>query len=242
MKIAIVFTLALPLVANDFSARMLDTKLSSAQRNDACFSLRGDSSPELLEANGKALRDPKVRSCAEENLRRADAIDVLKGALADEDPEVRAVAARVLGTFERAELAPLIAKAGEDSQMLVATNAIEGLSYYRDRTAVPYFLVLAKRTGIVGSLAIEQLIKLNEPQTLVLARQLIKSPEPADLLAAMRVLGSMGNAGDIRLLEKVAKDHADVLSNGPGRGFGLMPPISLDRAAQSSIQQIRGRK
>ena len=235
--------LALPLMASDsFSERMLDSKLNSTQRNDACFSVRGDSSAAAVEANAKALRDPKVRSCAEENLRRAGAIEPLKAALRDEDSEVRAVAARVLGTFERPELAPLIAKAGEDSQMLVATNAIEGLSYYRDRTAAPYLLVLAKKTGIVGSLAIEQLIKMKEPGTLDLGRELIKSSEPADLLAAMRVLGSMGDARDIPALERVAKAHADPLSTSSGRGFGLMPAITLDRAAKSSIEQIRSRQ
>jgi hypothetical protein len=126
--------------------------------------------------------------------------------------------------------------------MLVATNAIEGLSYYRNRTAVPYLLVLAKKTGIVASLAIEQLIKLNEPKTLALGRELMKSPEPADLLAGMRVLGSMGDASDIPALEAVSKAHKDLVSSSSGRGFGLMPPISIDRAAKSSIEQIRSRK
>ena len=114
----------------------------------------------------------------------------------------------MLGTFERPELAPLIAKAGEDSQLLVATNAIEGLSYYTDRTAAPYFLVLAKRTGIVGSLAIEQLIKLKEPATLGLGRDLVKSNDPADLLAAMRILGKHGRQHRHRRpLEGVATQH-----------------------------------
>jgi HEAT repeat protein len=236
------FLFALPLVASDpATERMLNTKLTSAQRNDACFALRGDSSPGSIDANARALHDTKVRSCAQENLRRANAIDALKGAASDDDPEVRAVAARVLGTFERPELAPIIAKAGEDSQMLVATNAIEGLSYYRDNSANPYLLKLAKRTGIVGSLAIERLIKLNEPKTLILGRELIKSLEPADLLAAMRILGSMGESSDIPALEAVAKSHGDALSTSSGRGFGLMPTISLDRAAKSSIEQIRNR-
>jgi hypothetical protein len=239
---SLILLCSLPLLASDFPARMLDGKLNSAQRNDACFSLRGDTSPQAIEANAKGLRDSKVRNCAEENLRRAGAIDVLKAAIQDDDPEVRAVAARVLGTFERPELAPLIAKAGEDSQMLVATNAVEGLSYYRDRTAVPYFLVLAKRTGIVGSLAIEQLIKLKEPRALALGRELIHSQDPADLLSAMRILGSMGEQADIHTLESVAKLHADALSTSSGRGFGLMPAISLDRAAKSSIEQIRARQ
>ena len=240
MKLAPLF-LALPLFGNNFSERMLDSKLTQAQRNDACFSLRGDSSKEAAEANAKAFRDPKVRSCAEENLRRAGAVDALTVALKDEDPDVRAAAARIMGTFERPELAALIAQAGEDSQMLVATNAIEGLSYYRDRSAVPYLLKLGRRTGIVGSLAIEQLIKLKEPKALDLGRELMKSGDPADLMAAMRVLGMMGDKSDIPSLEAVAKRFPEATLSSTGRGFGFMPAISLDHAANTSIAQIRDR-
>ncbi|HEY3739156.1 MAG TPA: HEAT repeat domain-containing protein [Bryobacteraceae bacterium] len=243
MKIAIGLVLVLPLLAvtADLPGTMLDKKLTAAQRNNACFALRGDASQEAIEAETKGLRDVKVRACSAENLRRAKAVEPLKAAITDENPDVRAIAARMLGTFERPELAPLIAKAGDDPQMLVATNAIEGLSYYRDRTAVPYFLVLAKHTGIVGSLAIEQLIKLNEPRALDLGRELVKSGDPADLLAAMRILGSMGNRGDIPSLEDVAKRFPDPLSTSAGRGFGLMPAINLARAARTSIEQIRAR-
>ena len=240
MKFSLLF-LVLPLFANDFSERMLNPKLTQAQRNDACFSLRGDAGPEAIAANAKAFRDPKVRACAEENLRRAGAIDTLTAALKDEDPDVRAAAARILGTFERPELAPLIAKAGEDSQMLVATNAIEGLSYYRDRTAVPFLLELGKRTGVVGSLAIEQLIKLKEPQAVGLAHELMKSTDPSDLMAAMRILGMLGDRSDIPALEGVAKRFPEATLSNTGRGFGFMPAISLDRAAKTSIEQIRSR-
>ena len=237
----------LPLMASDLSvkmlaAKMLDTSLTQSQRNDACFSLRGDASADAIEANSRGLRDPKVRSCAEENLRRAGSIGVLTTAIQDDNPDVRASAARTLGTFERPELAPIIAKAGDDSQLLVATNAIEGLSYYQDRSAVPYLLVLAKKTGIIGSLAVEQLIKLKEPKVLELARgELLNSQEPADLLAAMRVLGSMGDRSDIPTLEGLGKRFNEPVTATQGRGFGLMPAISIGRAANSSIEQIRSR-
>ncbi len=240
MKLATLL-LALPLIASNFTERMLDPKLTQAQRNDACFSLRGDASKEAIEANAKAFRDSKVRSCAEENLRRVSAVDHLTAALKDDDADVRAAAARILGTFERPELAPLIAKAAEDSQMLVATNAIEGLSYYRDRTAVPYLLALGRRTGIVGSLAIEQLIQLKEPRALELGRELMKSDDPADLMAAMRILGTLGDKGDVAALEAVAKRFPEATLSSAGRGFGFMPAISLDHAAKASIQQIRSR-
>src|SRR5689334_19919657 len=75
-------------------ARMLDDKLSVAQRNDACYELRGLKSPEVTPAMTRALESPKVRACAARNLREAGAIDALKSALANSDPEIRAVAAR----------------------------------------------------------------------------------------------------------------------------------------------------
>jgi len=244
MRIAWIVVFALPLAAYPGGAieKMLDGRLTLAQRNDACYSLRGNTTQEAIDASVRGLHDPKVRACAEEDRRRAGAIDALKGALADDDPEVRAVAARTLGTFERRDLAPLIAKAGQDSQMLVATNAVEGLSYYQDRTAVPYLLELGLKTGVVGSLAIEQLIKLKEPQAVILARTLVKSADPADLLAAMRILGMMGDASDIPVLEQVAKRFPEASLAGAGRGFGFLPPISLDRAAKASIQQIHERQ
>ena len=238
----ILIALAVAYAGTDNAARILDKTLPASLRNDACFAMRGDKSAEAIEVFGLALKDPKTRPCAEENLRLAGAVDVFKSALEDESPEMRAVAARVLGTFQKPELAGMIAKAGSDSQLLVATNAIEGLSYYSDRSVVvPYFLNLAKRTGIVGSLAFEQLIRFEAREALVPARELIASNDPADLLSAMRVLGTMGGSSDIPSLEAVAKRFPDVGSKIPSRGFGLMPAISLSRAAQSAIDQIRAR-
>jgi HEAT repeat protein len=230
--------------ASDNTARFLDKSLPASLRNDACFALRGDRSEAAIEAAGAALRDPKTRRCAEDNLRLAGAVDVFTAALEEEDnPELRAVAARALGTFQKPELAARIARAGKDSHLLVATNAIEGLSYYTDRAiVVPYLVDLTKRTGIVGSLAFEQLIRLGAREALSPARELVHSNDPADLLPAMRVLGSMGERSDIPALEGVIQRFPDTATTKlPTRGFGLMPAISLSRAANASIAQIRAR-
>src|SRR5437763_1618035 len=85
-------------------SRMLDDKLTVAQRNDACFELRVVNSAAVTAALKLALRDPAVRSCAARNLRESSAVEELKAVLDDADPELRAVAALELGTLARPEL------------------------------------------------------------------------------------------------------------------------------------------
>src|SRR5580704_11390706 len=111
-------------------AKMNDAQLTIAQRNDACYALRSVSAPFVVAALQKELADPRVRTCAGTNLRKAGAIAELKTALASDDFEVRAIAVRELGGFERPELLPLIAAAARDPQLIVGINAIEGLANY----------------------------------------------------------------------------------------------------------------
>src|ERR1035438_2021938 len=118
-------------------ARMMDPSLTVAQRNNACFELRGSTDPEVVATMRKALEDVKVRACAGTNLRKAGAIEELKDALADKNFEIRALAARELGGFEKPELLPMLTAAARDPQLLVGINAIEGLADYRDPIVVP---------------------------------------------------------------------------------------------------------
>ena len=60
---------------DDRVATMLNEKLTVAQRNDACFALRGNRSPEVISAMRGALASQPVRPCASRNLRAAGAID-----------------------------------------------------------------------------------------------------------------------------------------------------------------------
>src|ERR1700722_17735536 len=99
-------------------ARMLDEKLTAAQRNDACFALRGNRSPEVISAMRGALASQPVRACASRNMRVAEAVDEFRGALAAPQPEVRAEAARQLGSFERPEVIELLARTAHDPNML----------------------------------------------------------------------------------------------------------------------------
>src|ERR1700733_7054373 len=211
-------------------ARMMDPSLNVAQRNNACYELRGNTDPEVVSTMRKALVEPSVRACAGTNLRKAGAIAELKDALADPNFEVRALAARELGAFEKPELLPLLAAAARDPQMLVGINAMEGLSDYRDAVVLPYLLNLAKDGGLVGTAALDRAVTFHDPRVLETARMLLGSKDVSDKLAAMRVIGEMGNQTDIPNLRAIQEKETEMVSAAV-RGFGLIPAISLSRAA-----------
>src|SRR5258708_1567790 len=174
-------------------ARMMDPSLNVAQRNNACFELRGSSDPEVISTMRKALSDTVVRACAGTNLRKAGALAELKDAPADPDFEIRALAARELGGFEKPELLPLLTAAARDSQLLVGINAVEGLANYRDLAVVPYLLSLAKDGGLVGTAALDRAQMFQDPRVLETARVLLGSKDVSAKLAALRVISAMGD-------------------------------------------------
>jgi len=224
---------------DDLVGRMLDEKLTVAQRNDACFALRGNRSPEVVSAMRGALASQPVRACASRNLRAVDAIDEFRGALASPQPEVRAEAARQLGSFERPEFIELLAKAAHDPNMLVATNAVMGLGDYRDRAVLPYLLDLAKAGGVVGVAALSRAAQFNDPATLPIARNLLATTDAPAKLLALKIMGDQGDAGDLpRLREMAAKSQPVAVR---GRGFGLMPVVDLSRVAKGAIAEIEKR-
>jgi HEAT repeat protein len=216
---------------------MMDPSLNVAQRNNACFELRGSTDPEVVATMRKALNDPAVRACAGTNLRKAAAITELKDALADPDFQTRALAARELGGFEKPELLPLLAAAARDPQLLVAINAVEGMADYRDAVVLPYLLDLAKGGGLVGAAALDRALQFKDPKVLQTARVLLDSKDVSDKLAAMRVIGAMGDQTDIPKLREIQEKETGMVSSA-GRGFGLIPAISLSRAAQTTIEKI----
>jgi len=218
----------------------MDPSLNVAQRNNACFELRGSTEPQVIATMRKALEDVKVRACAGTNLRKAGAITELKDALADPNFEIRALAARELGGFEKPELLPLLTAAARDPQLLVGINAVEGLADYRDVLVVPYLLSLAKDGGLVGTAALDRALTFRDPKVLETARALLASKDVSDKLAAMRAIGSMGDETDIPKLRAIQANETGMLS-AAGRGFGLMPAISLSKAAQSAIDRIQER-
>jgi HEAT repeat protein len=208
---------------------------------NACFELRGKADPDAIRAMSRALEDPDLLACAADNLRVAGAVEPLQRALSSENAQVRAAAARELGSFEKPELLEALSVAARDENALVATNALAGLSQYRDPVVVPYLADLAKRGGMTGDMAIERLAQLDSAAALTIARELMSSPQVPDKLYAMRVLGSVGDKTDLSELQKIASSDQENLTRHD-RGFGLMPPINLSRAAKAAMASIEARQ
>lgn len=221
-------------------AKMNDPQLTVAQRNDACYALRGVAAPLVVAAIEKELADPKVRNCAGINLRKAGAVAELKTSLASGDFEIRALAVRELGAFERTDLLPLIASAARDPQLIVGINAIEGLANYRDAAVVPYLLEIAKGGGLIGAAALDRALAFQDSRVPQVARGPLTRSDISDKLAAMRILSERGDASDIPTLQEIAAKETEMVT--AGRGFGLMPAISLSRAAQTAIERIESRE
>jgi HEAT repeat protein len=220
-------------------SRMLDDKLNVAQRNNACYELRGSRSPAVVAAMAKALEHPMVRACAVRNLREADAVEELKGALADPDVEIRAAAARELGALGKPDLMGLLAKAARDPNLMVATNALQGLSYYQDRGVLPHLLQLADSGGLVAAMALSRAVQFADPAVLAVARRLMATKDVPLRLAALGAIGDLGDASDLPALRELAAKAEAVTP--AGRGFGLVPSLDLSRAAQNAIRQIQSR-
>jgi HEAT repeat protein len=221
-------------------ARMHDPGLTVAQRNDACYALRGVNTPAVVKAMRKALDEQPVRACAGINLRVVEAIPELVDALGDSDPQVRALAARQLGAFEKPELLATLAAAARDSQLIVAANAVEGLAGYRDPAVIPYLLDIAKTGGIPGAAALNRALEFRDSRAPAVARALLDRPDVSDKLAGMRALAQMGDASDLPKLKEIARTETQAVA-AQNRGFGLMPPVSLSKAAQTTIEAIEKR-
>jgi HEAT repeat protein len=207
---------------------------------NACFQARGKSDAATIEAMGRALEDPDLFTCAATNLRIAGAVEPLLRGLASDNPQVRAAAARELGSFQKLELLEPLSRAAQDENALVATNALDGLSQYRDPAVTPYLEALANKGGMIGDMALDRLLQLDSAAALKVARSLLLSPQVPDRLYAMRTIGAAGDASDLPALRKIAASGEESLAQH-NRGFGFMPPINLARAAQSAIAAIQAR-
>jgi len=231
----LLFAAALPLFAGNLE-QFTDNSLNYTQRNEACLALRGDGKPEVIAAMRAALNNTHLQTCAGANLRAAGASGELMNALEDRDPAARAVAARELGTMQKPEFRPALLKAAKDPDLLVATNAIEGLVRFEDHSSAPELREIALAGGVPTALAVETLIDWRDPEVLRIGRVLMTRKEPGDLLAGIRAVGLTGDASDLPKLRELIKD--DVKLGSGARGFGLMPAISIARAAQTAIRNI----
>jgi HEAT repeat protein len=231
---------ALAAADGDPVGRMLNEKLTAAQRNNACFELRGNRSHEAIAAMRGVLASDVVRACAARNLREAGAVGELLSALVAPEPEVRSVAAREIGSFEKPELIDVLVKAAHDPNVLVATNAVMGLGQYHDRAVLPKLLDLAAGGGAVGVAALTRAAQFDEPAALPVARRQLLGKDPAGKLIALLIVGDCGDSSDLPRLREMAAKSETVGTRG--RGFGLMPALDISRAAKNAIGGIEKRQ
>lgn len=220
--------------------RLFDARLNATQRAGACFELRGAKDAAAIAAMSRAMDDPGLLACAAENLRLAGAVAQLQEALSSRNEQVRAAAARSLGSFQRVDLLEPLNRAAQDENILVATNALAALSEYRDPAVIPYLAALASKGGMIGDMAIDRLVLLDPAGALHIARGLLASSQVPDKLYAMRIIGAGGDPSDLPALKKIAASGQESLAQR-NRGFGFMPPISLSRAAGTAIRAIESR-
>jgi hypothetical protein len=114
------------------------------------------------------------------------------------------------------------------------------LADYRDPVVLPYLLNIAKDGGLVGTAALDRALTFHDPRVLETARTMLGSKDISDQLAAMRVIGAMGDQTDIPKLRAIQEKETGMVS-AAGRGFGLIPAISLSRAAETTIEKIGDR-
>jgi hypothetical protein len=238
MRIVLLFALALPLLGGDLD-RFLDIKSNYTLRNEACLALRGNAAPEVIAALRVSLGNAQLQACAGANLRVAGAAAELLDALDDADATVRALAARELGTLQRPEFLEHLRRAADDKDILVASNAVEGLVRFEDHSSAPELREIALMGGVLTTLALDTLIDWHDPDVPAIGRRLIAREAPGDQLAGIRAIGLTGDASDLPRLRALSKDDS-ALGSG-GRGFGLMPAISISRAARTAIENIEQR-
>ena len=137
-------------------ATLLDGNSSVAQRNDACYALRGDRSVETIAALGRALGDKVVRTCAAHDLREAGAVDELVSALTASDADVQMAAARELGELRDVRALEGLGRTALDINVMVAAAAVVALGAFDDAAAIPYLLRAAAQSNVAGVNALEQ--------------------------------------------------------------------------------------
>lgn len=212
---------------------------SVAQRNDACYAMRGQRSPEAVQAMRKAIDDPVVRACAARNLREAGAVEALMEALASDAPDTRMAAARELGALHAAQALEALGRAAMDDNVMVAAAAVEALGTYQDRIVLPHLLKAAGQAGVVGVAALEAAARFKDGAVLPAARRVLAQGDVASQVIAIAIIGDLGDAADLPKLREVAA-HSEPMESR-GRGFGFMPAIDLARVAANAITKIQGR-
>lgn len=221
------------------SAAAFAGELSVAQRNDACFAMRGQRSAEVVAEMRRLIDDPVVRTCAARNLREAEAVEALMDALENGSPDTRVAAARELAALRDARAIPALGRAALDPNALVASSAIGALGDYEDRATLPYLMAAAAAPNVAGLTALEQAARLHDAAILPLTRAVLAKGDVAMQVVALSILGDLGEGSDLPVLREMEK-HSEKVSVR-GRGFGFMPAIDVARAARTAIERIEAR-
>lgn len=225
--------------ADDPLVAVLDQKASVAQRNNACYALRGNRTPEVVAALRKGLADSVVRTCAAQDLRIAGALEVLLDGAASEDAEVQMVAVRELGEMRDPRALPVLGRTALDSNVLVASASIDALTAYGESQALPFLLQAAKQPGVAGVTALERAAAFGNRAVLPVARQILAGGDAASQVIALGVIGELGDSSDLPKLREMAAKPEPIASRG--RGFGFMPVIDLARVAENAATAIEKR-
>jgi HEAT repeat protein len=220
-------------------ATMMDDKGTVAQRNDACYALRGRRSAEVVSALKGALADKAVRACAARDLREAGAVDALLEGLAGSDADTQMAAARELGEMRDPRAFEALGNIALSDNVLLASSAISALGAYEGKAALPYLLRAAGQSSVSSVTALELAARSHDPAVLALARRVLDKGDVAAQVVALAIIADLGDAGDLPKLRELAAHSDPVYSRG--RGFGFMPPIDLARAAQTAIGKITTR-
>jgi HEAT repeat protein len=214
-------------------------ELTVAQRNDACFAVRGQRSPEIIAEMRRGINDSVVRTCAARNLREAGAVDALIDALETGAPDTRVAAAHELAAMRDARALEALGRAAMDPNALVAASAIAALGDYESGTALPYLLKAAALPTVAGMTALEQAARVHDAAVLPVARSVLAKGDVAAQVVALGIIADLGDASDLPALREMEK-HSEPVSVR-GRGFGFMPAIDLARAARTAIARIGSR-
>jgi HEAT repeat protein len=217
-------------------ATMMDGKATVAQRNDACFALRGNRSAEVVSALKGALADRTVRACAARDLREAGAVDALVEGLTASDADTQMAAARELGELRDPRSLEALGGVALSDNVLLASSAISALGAYEDKSALPYLLRAAGQSSVSGVTALELAARSHDPAVLPLARRLLDKGDVSAQVIALAIIADLGDAADLPKLRELAAHSDPVYSRG--RGFGFMPPIDVARAAQTTIDKL----
>jgi HEAT repeat protein len=219
--------------------RSSDTTFSSAQRNDACFALRGAREASVRARMVELLADEALRACAARNLQEIRAVDELAQAAADPRPDVRAVAVDTLGRLEDPARIPVFLTAARDPNALVSMAGLQALAHLDQPEALDALLQLAEIHDPAGLMALEAALRFRSPRVLARARQLLAVNEIPSRLTALRIIGELGDTSDLAAL-KALTPRDEEMTTGP-RGFGLMLPISIARLARMAMTRIEAR-